>query len=206
MSEKVSSADNIILVGLPGTGKTLVGRVVAKSLGWDFVDTDVEIENRARKSVQRIFQEDGEVEFRLLEQQVLKEACTGRSKVVSAGGGAIVSDENREMMLGSGVVVCLDAAPEIIHDRLTKDGAEQMEARPLLSGGNPVERIKALKEVRQPYYAMAHLSVNTDNLTVEQVAREVVKAWRNVSSKMISRESSRAEIRHSGTESRRRKS
>ena len=180
MSEKVSCADNIILVGLPGTGKTLVGRDVAKSLGWDFVDIDVEIENRAGKSVQRIFLEDGEVEFRILEKRVLREACTGYRKVISAGGGTIIGDENREIMLGRGIVVCLEAAPETIHGRLTKDGAEEVETRPLLSGGDPLARIKALKEERQRYYSMAHLSVDTDNLTVEQVAGEVVKAWRNV--------------------------
>ena len=168
---------NIILVGFSGTGKTLVGQEVARLLGWGFVDMDVEIEGRAGKAIRSIFEDDGEPAFRFLEKRVLKEVCSGHNRVVATGGGAVVDPENRELMLASGTVICLDALPDTIYHRLTADSGEPMEARPLLSGTEPLERIKELKASRQAHYAVAHQTVQTDDLTVEQVARAVVEVF-----------------------------
>ena len=176
------SDSNIILVGFSGTGKTLVGREVARLLGWGFIDTDGEIEQEAGKPVYRVFQEDGEPAFRLLEKQALREGCSGQGKVVSTGGGAVVDPENRELILGQGVVICLDALPETIYERLMGADAGRVAVRPLLSGPEPLERIKVLKASRHEYYSSAHVTVHTDGLSVEQVAQEVVKAWRLFSS------------------------
>ena len=174
----MSSADNIILVGFSGTGKTLVGQKVASLMGWEFVDTDTEIERRVGKPVHRIFAEDGEPTFRVMEKQILLEVCSGQGRVVSTGGGAVVDPENRELMLSRGYVICLDALPETIYNRLMDNSANPAVVRPLLSGPDPLERIKALKASRQGYYLASHQTVQTDNLTVEQAAREVMKAWR----------------------------
>ena len=171
----MSSAENVILVGLPGTGKSLAGQEAARLLGWEFVDMDSAIEKRAGKSIQRIFQEEGEPAFRLLERDALKAACTGSGRVISTGGGAIVYTENRELMLKRGVVVWLDASPETIYDRLTGRDATPLAERPLLAGPEPLERIKSLNDQRRVYYSQAHHVVDTDGLTVEQVARAVVK-------------------------------
>ena len=173
----MSLANNIIIVGFSGTGKTLVGQRVARLLGWASVDTDTEIEARAGKSVQRIFGEDGEPAFRLLEKQVLNQACSDLGKVVSTGGGTMVDRENRHLMLSRGLVICLDALPENIHSRLMGGDGETAVPRPLLSGSEPLNKIKALKAQRQASYSMAHHTIQTDNLTVEEVAGEVVKAW-----------------------------
>jgi shikimate kinase len=165
---------NIILIGFSGTGKTLVGKEVARLLGWDFVDTDQEIEEAAGKPVHRIFAEEGEAEFRDREKTALRAACEGERRVVSTGGGSPVDEENRATMLSQGVVVCLDAEPAAIYRRLTEDTGNSVAGRPMLSGPEPMDRITALKEKRRPSYAAAHHTVSTDGLTVEEVALEVV--------------------------------
>lgn len=173
------SADNIILVGFSGTGKTLVGREVAQLLGWMFFDLDSEIEDRSGKAISRIFSDQGEGAFRLLEKQAIGDALSGQGRVISTGGGAVVDPENRALMLGRGYVICLDADPRTILKRLSANEAHPADARPMLAGGDSLERIKALKSSRQPYYSMAHGTVSTDNRSVEEVAGEVVRLWRD---------------------------
>ena len=175
-------ASRIILTGFSGTGKTAVGRRAARDLGWRFVDTDELIVERAGKPIERIFTEDGEAAFRTREREAVSEACHMRNVVASTGGGAMVGDENRALMLDSGLVVCLDARLETIYARLSGSsggaGAEAM-VRPLLAaaGEDPLERIESLKRERQWAYALAHWTVNTDGLSVEQCAQEVVRVW-----------------------------
>ncbi|MBI4234446.1 MAG: 3-dehydroquinate synthase [Chloroflexi bacterium] len=169
----------LILTGFAGTGKTAIGREAARLLAWEFVDTDDEITRRAGKPVERVFAEDGEPAFRRLEAQVLAGACARTaSTVIATGGGAVVDDGNRALMLRSGVVVCLEARPETIYQRLfdtTSGGPNPI--RPLLADPDPLGRIRQLKGQRQPAYALAHWTVHTDTLTVGEAAREVVRAW-----------------------------
>ena len=181
----MATPDNVILVGFSGTGKTLVGKEVARLLGWTYVDMDEEIKERAGKPIAAIFTDDGEPAFRRLEKRVLQEVCSGQGRVIATGGGAVVDPENREVMLKSGVVVCLDALPETIYSRLNADRAQPAEVRPLLSGPEPLSRIKALKVSRQGYYSVAHRTVDTDDLSVAQVAQEVVSAWLSYSTPKV---------------------
>ncbi len=171
--------NHLILIGFSGTGKTLVGREVARRLGWEFVDTDAEIQKRAGKPIPRIFAEDGEPAFRGLEKAALREACAGLGRVIATGGGSVVDPENRELMLRRGYVVCLDAQPQTIYNRLLGDCADPGEVRPLISGPEPLERISALKARRQGHYAVAHHTVHTDNLSIEETAQEVMKEWKD---------------------------
>ena len=166
---------NIILVGFSGTGKTQVGQEAARLLGWEFVDTDEDIERRAGKPIRRIFAEDGEPAFRALERDRIRAACEGSRLVVSTGGGAPVDPDNRAAMLGGGTVVCLDAQPSTIYRRLLEDAGNSVAGRPMLSGPDPLARITALKEERRSSYAAAHHVLATDGLTVEEVAQAVVK-------------------------------
>jgi shikimate kinase len=165
---------NVILIGFSGTGKTRVGREVARLLGWELVDTDEEIERRAGRPVRHIFAEEGEPAFRDRERAQIRAACQGERRVVSTGGGAPVDPENRAAMLSGGTVVCLDAEPAAIYRRLLEDAGNSVAGRPMLSGSDPLDRIMALKEERRASYASAHHTVPTDGLTVEEVAREVV--------------------------------
>ncbi|GBD11627.1 3-dehydroquinate synthase [bacterium HR23] len=166
---------HLILIGFSGTGKSAVGKEVARLLGWEFLDTDQEVVRRAGKSIAQVFAQEGEPTFRALEAQALADALARpQPTVVAVGGGAVLSPENRQRMAGAGVVVCLEAHPQTILQRLAQ--AEE-EVRPLLAGPNPLERITALKAQRQPLYALADWTVHTDHLTVEETAREVVRGW-----------------------------
>ncbi len=175
-----SPGGNIVLTGFSYTGKTKVGVEVAKKLGWKFVDIDDEIVRISGKSVAEIFSQDGEARFRDLESKVLERVCQGTNVVIATGGGAIMSAANREMMMASGVVICLEAKPVTIYQRLVKDAeaSKSQEVRPLLAGTEPLKRIEWLKEFRQPYYALSDWTVHTDNLSMEEVAEEVILGWR----------------------------
>ncbi|MCH7607289.1 MAG: 3-dehydroquinate synthase [Chloroflexi bacterium] len=175
----------IFLVGFSGTGKSAVGRRVAALLGWAFADADELIVERAAKPVEQIFADAGEDGFRALEREAMASLAARTRVVVSTGGGAMVQDEVRSRMLDAGLVVALDARPESVYARLTSltlgEGAESAEVmvRPLLdaASGDPLERIESLKRERQWAYALAHWTVPTDGLSVEQAAHEVVRAW-----------------------------
>ncbi len=174
------TARNIILTGFSYTGKTKVGLEVAARLGWRYIDIDEEIVRYAGKPIAEIFSQDGESRFRDLEKEMLARICQEEEVVISTGGGAFIFTANREMMLESGIVVCLEAKPDTIYRRLLKDAEEnlQQEVRPLLSGPEPLKDIEELKKVRQPFYALADWTVHTDNLTVDEVAEEVIRGWR----------------------------
>ena len=138
--------NNIFLTGFMGVGKTSVGQAVARQLGWPYVDTDDVLERIAGKSIEAVFAEDGEDAFRLLESQALAEVCTGERQVISTGGGMVNSTANRSLMRASGFVVCLEATPETIVQRLYPEGVGQGAVRPLLAGPNgetPLERAQA---------------------------------------------------------------
>ena len=165
---------NLILVGFPGTGKTQAGRLAAKALAWDFVDSDELITSRTGRTIEDIFARDGEPAFRAMERDALRWVCSGERRVIGTGGGSFIDPENRDLMLGAGLVVCLEAPPEVIWNRLSS--TPDATVRPLLQGEHPLQRIKELKSSRQSRYDMAHRSLNTDGLSLEQVVEALVAA------------------------------
>ncbi|MCS7207486.1 MAG: 3-dehydroquinate synthase [Dehalococcoidia bacterium] len=166
---------HLILIGFSGTGKSAIGREVARLLGWPFVDTDQEIVRRAGKPIAAIFAQEGEEAFRTLETQVLADALASpQPTVIATGGGAVLREANRQHMAQAGVVICLEARPDTILQRLVQ--AED-EVRPLLAGPQPLERIRTLKAQRQPLYALADWTVHTDHLSVDEAAHEVVRGY-----------------------------
>ena len=171
----MTSFSNVILVGFSGTGKSLVGQEVARLLGWDFVDSDSEIERRTGKPVSRIFAGDGEPAFRAIEKQVIDELCRGQHTVIATGGGAVLDPDNRELIKSSGLVVHLDARSETIYARLKDGQGGSAGDRPLLASNDPLERIRLLKLEREGHYSKAHRTVHTDDLTMSQVAEVVVR-------------------------------
>ena len=172
-----SEKANIILTGFSFTGKSVVGKEVARRLGWNFVDSDEEIVALARKSIPDIFAQDGEEHFRELEHQVLQRACEEKETVIAIGGGAIVDQRNRELFARSGVVMCLEAKPQTIYERLRAIQESSSVVRPLLAVADPLVRITQLKASRQPYYATADWSVYTDSLPIDEVVDEVVRGF-----------------------------
>ena len=165
---------NIILVGFMASGKSSVGRALSRRCGWPKVDADEEIVSRAGKPIAEIFRESGEDAFRELERAVVTDICAETGRIIAAGGGSFIDDENRQTMLDGGTVFYLSARPETIHRRVTK-GNPNAPVRPLLGEGNPLERITELLAQRTPAYSQAHHSVETDGLTPDQVAQAILK-------------------------------
>ena len=162
-SEKDESL--IFLVGFMGAGKTSVGRAMAKSIGFDFIDLDEIIESQAGKTISAIFAEQGETAFRRMEREAI-ESCRGREQtVIALGGGAFVSEENREIVRRLGKSVWLDCPLEICLKRTAGD-----EGRPLLKG--QVE-MKKLYESRLPFYSLADFVVTSADDSIEETARRV---------------------------------
>jgi shikimate kinase len=180
----MSSNARILLIGFSGTGKTTVGRMVARELGWKFVDTDDLIVGQVGKPIEQIFEEEGEQSFRFYEQAAIVESCSGTNVVIALGGGAVTSGDNLERIQAAGFVVALEATPETIYHRLfdfpNQTGREERKTiRPLLETGDeePLTRIKRLKLERQVAYSFANWIVNTDFLTISDSAAEIIRAW-----------------------------
>jgi 3-dehydroquinate synthase len=169
----------IFLTGFSGSGKSAVAALVAAALGWRALDTDDIIQERSGRSIPDIFAQDGEARFRELEAEALREAARQVDVVVATGGGIVQSAANRRLMADGGFVVCLEGRPEVLWQRLRDAGGSATE-RPLLAGPDPLARIRALKAQRQPFYALADYTIDTDDLDLPQVAEEVVRAWRRL--------------------------
>jgi shikimate kinase len=160
---------NIVLTGFMGTGKTSVGRRLAKRLGWRFVDLDAQIEAAAKMPVARIFAERGEPVFRRMERRAISRVIHGQEQVIATGGGAFVDPKNRAALRVTGPVVCLTAQPKAILQRV----GPKPEARPLLRGGEPLARIRALLAQRAKSYAQADVTVDTTGLSIDEVVERV---------------------------------
>lgn len=165
---------NIVLTGFSTTGKSTAGRLAAERLGFTFIDTDAVVEARAGRRIAELFAEEGEDRFRDLESAALVEALAGEQRVIATGGGAILRQHNREAMRQRALVICLNAGQETIVRRLD---SHEAGLRPLLMSDDPAARVIALKRERAPLYAEADWTVQTDHLSPEGVAAEIVRAW-----------------------------
>jgi len=159
---------NVVLVGLSGSGKSTVARLLARRLGWRYVDTDREIQQRAGLTVQQIFAERGEAEFRALEALVVREVCAASRQVIATGGGAVVNERNRDEMLDGNLVVFLESSPEVLARRLAE--SVRREPRPLLANADLAARLTDLSRQREHHYRCAHHVVRTDHRTPREVA------------------------------------
>ena len=179
----MSHPKNIFITGFSGSGKTTVGRIAARLLGWAFVDLDDDIEQTAGLAIEEIFARYGEAHFRRLERERLAAACERDMQVVSTGGGIVVDWRNRRAMERAGAVVCLEARPETLFARVERQAREDAEAsaRPMLFAADALARIRSLKARRQFAYTHARLIVHTDDLSPEQAAMEVVRGWKDIS-------------------------
>ena len=161
----------IALIGFMGSGKSTVGRELARKMAYPFVDTDEEIERKAKKSIPEIFEEHGEKYFRRLEEEVLSEIIENNEEmVISTGGGIVLSEGNRRILREKTTTILLQAGVEELYNRL-KDETN----RPLLAVENPQEEIKRLLEEREEYYNTADIKVNTDGLQVAEIVELIVE-------------------------------
>ncbi|WP_437229704.1 shikimate kinase [Planctomicrobium sp. SH661] len=164
----------ITIIGYRGSGKSTVGAELARRLGWNYIDTDPLIEKRAGKSISQIFAEDGEPRFRDLESGELSSALAGGDVVVSAGGGAILREGNRQSMRAAGPVIWLVADLNTIAARISADPTT-LARRPALTNRDPVSEIQEVLVQRQPLYAeAATITVQTDNRTPASIVDEIM--------------------------------
>ena len=153
-----------------GAGKTTVGRLLANELGYGFIDTDEVITASAKKSINQIFAEEGEAEFRQLESDVLSQVSAYTKLAVATGGGIILKRENWSY-LHHGLIVWLDATPELLYNRLKED-----TTRPLLQDSNPLLKISNILKERESLYTLADLRITLqEEETPEEIAKRVLK-------------------------------
>jgi shikimate kinase len=152
-----------------GTGKSSVGRLLARGLRFDFLDTDHLIEERTGKRISEIFAQNGEPAFRALETEIVAELAQGKDLVIATGGGLPTNQENLDSLKTHALVVCLWASPESIWQRV-----RHHNHRPLLESPDPKNRIRELLDTRERYYRQADVLINTDSRTVHEVAQNIL--------------------------------
>ncbi|WP_284284843.1 shikimate kinase AroK [Marinibactrum halimedae] len=164
-------ADNIILVGPMGVGKSTIGRILASLSSREFKDTDHVIEARTGANIPWIFDVEGEEGFRTRESSVLKELVEQPQLVIATGGGIVTQSINRSLLQQQNCVVYLTASLEDLIKRTCRD-----KKRPLLQVGNPEQRIKELMSTRDPLYReVCSLVVSTESKSPKQVAEKIIQ-------------------------------
>ncbi|MCB7129388.1 MAG: shikimate kinase [Candidatus Brocadiales bacterium] len=168
---------NLILIGFRGTGKTVLGKLAAGQLGWEFIDADDYLEEKTGRGIFSIFDEDGEKGFRRIEESVIAELCGMEHKVIAAGGGAVLSKKNVKNMKTGGMVILLEADADTIYERLKSD-VKTRSQRPRLTDRDLHDEIVHLLKYRRKYYGKAaDHKVDTSRKTLEELAGEIVTAF-----------------------------
>ena len=171
---------NIVLIGFMGTGKSTVGKRLAQSLAWDFVDTDCEIGEVTSLSVTEIFRRHGETRFRSEESIVVARLSQQEQIVIATGGGTVLNPLNWKALVQNGFVIALHASMEVILSRIGNKND-----RPLLKG--PKEEIEKLWLERQKFYAQADFTVDTSQKTIDEVVSEILARLERMNNNEITR-------------------
>jgi shikimate kinase len=170
--------DNLVLVGFSCSGKTTLGRNLARRLRMRFVDTDRFIEDMTGRYIPDIFREDGEAEFRTLERDAINQITSERGQIISTGGGAFVDQANRDALRSGNLVIHLQVRPETVVDRLRN--SKSGRPRPLLEAPDPLGRVMELMEQRREAYSAAHVTIGVDGRTRFELVGELTRrflAW-----------------------------
>ena len=167
---------NLALIGFMGVGKSAAGRALAEELKKRFVETDAVIKKKAGKSISRIFEEEGEIAFREMEIEAIKEIASGEDQVIACGGGVVLNKINIDRLRKGALIVWLTASPGEVRKRLSRD----QEERPLLKGRNSLAEIRRMITDRKPYYeSAANIKVDTSRLDIDLVVGQVLEKIKN---------------------------
>lgn len=161
----------IALVGMMGSGKSLVGRRLAQQLDLPFIDSDAEIEKTAGVTIAEIFELAGEDRFRTLERHAISAAADAGPAVLSTGGGSICNPQTARLLCDRTIVIWLQARPETLMSRIGS-----ISSRPLLHTDDPLATLRDLAERRAPDYGKAHITVATDQLSAATAVSSVLRA------------------------------
>ena len=157
-------------MGFMGTGKTAVGKELARFKKWQFMDLDDLIELREKRTITDIFTQEGEPYFRRIEKRALKEVAKEKKFVVACGGGIVIDKDNISIMKEIGMIICLTASAQVILERTSA-----YTHRPLLNVCQPKKQIELLLEIRAPYYALADKTIDTSKRSIKEVVDKILK-------------------------------
>ena len=166
---------NLFLIGYRCSGKTTIGKSIAKTIGWSFVDSDIWVIKACGKSIQDIIDTEGWNAFRRLEHSTIKQICTHDRQVVATGGGVVLDADNVRAIKNSGMVVWLDASAETIRKRMFED-RNSKHFRPALTDRGRIEEIEDILSQRKPYYMSASdFFIHTDDLPPGEITRRIIE-------------------------------
>ena len=171
-------ADNIILIGMPASGKSTIGTLLAEKLpNYTLLDTDAIIEKTQGMKIAEIFEKYSEDYFRKLEYDTIKLVCTGKNKIISIGGGAFENPDSRGTLLRFGKVIYLKSDLDVLYYRISSD-----TPRPLLQSENPKETLEKLLKKREENYTKAHFIIDTTNKDENEILDSILGSINETSS------------------------
>lgn len=169
------AARTIVLVGMPGSGKSTIGRKLAQRLGLAFSDSDAEVEKAAGMTVPQIFETLGEPAFREGERKVIARLLRSSRQILSTGGGAFMNEHTRAIIKNEAISIWLQADYDVLLERVLRT-----DDRPLLRKGDPAIILRDLMNAREPIYAMADLTVRSENVPTDETTRLVINALEEI--------------------------
>ncbi len=170
--------NNIVLTGMPASGKSTIGNLLAEALpDYTLIDTDSLIERTEGMKISEIFEKFSEDYFRQLEHDTIKMVCSGKNKIISIGGGAFENPDNRATLLKFGKVFYLKSDLDVLYYRISRD-----TTRPLLQRENPKKVLEELLEKREDNYKRAHYTVDTSLLSEDEIVRFILDETNSQSS------------------------
>lgn len=159
----------IVLIGMMGSGKTTIGKLLGEKLTLRSIDIDVIIEQNEKRTVSEIFQNEGEKYFRNIERETIKKNFTNKDLIISLGGGAFEDQLTQELLLKNSIVIYLKTSPNVILERIKNN-----TNRPLLKNQMTVEKIQSIILQRQKNYELANITILTDNKNTDKIVEEIL--------------------------------